>query len=1012
AILTITALIFLIGNVNTQTITFDFTNWGGNAYYDFGGVSVGTTSSETYYAIYGSGFAPPPGPPLVVNAPTNFLISLTSGGTYSSQVTIPISGGGFGSASDPIEIYVVFSPLTTGFLGGFMEHRRDVEGFLENSTAYVYGNGIGAPPPPEMDILGNGQPIPNGSSIPSGVNSTYFGSVAVTGDTTITYTINNTGGQNLVLTNLGGGVYVAISGSGASKFSCTLQPTNPIAGSGSTTFDIKFDPNGVAGYFTANISIGNNDPDENPYTFVIGATSTASSPTITDPNDASSITSSSAISGANVTGDGGSTVTDRGICWKLYSASGDPTISDYKSSDGGSGIGNYTATINSLSAETRYKFRSYATNAIGTSYGSTVKDFWTLSLEPAYQPAVFIAEAYSTTQIDLTFSPASSITYADGYLILMKQGTYPDVSLVLDGTAYNEEDDLGSGTIVKKIISSTSTSSASITSLTAATGYYFTILPFNSDNAKADATYNYLTTSPKSDNATTSSATSSWSGVGSWNTASNWSNGIPGIDTDATIVQSQTSNPLVIDDNVACDDLTLNVGANVTINTGKALTVNGNFLLESDANGAASLIIDGTLSVSGTKAVERYINGARRYYVSCPTTGGTNATLQASPNNDNDFYRYDEPTNYWIDLNNGDPPTDPLTLGMGYEVMYNLAAGTPKTISFPGIINNNNISPTVTYSGPNASWIGWNLVGNPFPCAIDWDSPTWTKTNLIGSIYIWNGSQYISWNGSTGAIAGGIIRGMQGFFVRADGAGSPALTIPKAARLHSSGQFYKNTLKDLLVLNVEGNGYEDITFINFNEEATEGFDNMYDAYKLPGLEEAPQLYSIIQDEVLSINVIPYSSNNVTVQLGFEVGADGIYTITASEFESFDNEDILLEDLIEGITVKLKENRVYSFNASPGDLVERFVVHFSELFGIDEDSDIDRMHIYSYNNSVYINNTDNNRGEAVIYNVLGQEILQKVLEDGMNKIDMNTMSGYYIVRVITEKNSYTEKVFIK
>ena len=88
--------------------------------------------------------------------------------------------------------------------------------------------------------------------------------------------------------------------------------------------------------------------------------------TTTDPSE---VTSSSAISGGNVTSDGGAEVTSRGVVW---SKEHNPTISlDTKTSDG-SGVGKFTSAITGLEPGTTYYVRAYATNALGTSYGEEV----------------------------------------------------------------------------------------------------------------------------------------------------------------------------------------------------------------------------------------------------------------------------------------------------------------------------------------------------------------------------------------------------------------------------------------------------------------------------------------------------------------------------------------------------------------------------------------------------------------------------------------------------------------
>ncbi len=80
------------------------------------------------------------------------------------------------------------------------------------------------------------------------------------------------------------------------------------------------------------------------------------------------ITQDSAISGGDVTNDGGAAVTARGVCWSISLF---PTISDHHTTDGGD-TGSFTSEITGLSMKTAYYVRAYATNSVGTSYGNEV----------------------------------------------------------------------------------------------------------------------------------------------------------------------------------------------------------------------------------------------------------------------------------------------------------------------------------------------------------------------------------------------------------------------------------------------------------------------------------------------------------------------------------------------------------------------------------------------------------------------------------------------------------------
>jgi hypothetical protein len=95
--------------------------------------------------------------------------------------------------------------------------------------------------------------------------------------------------------------------------------------------------------------------------------STANLPVVTT-DIASLITNNSAVSGGNVTNDGGSSITVRGVCW---STDPNPTISDDTTSNG-SGTGTFTSNITGLSKNTTYYVRAYATNSTGTAYGNEI----------------------------------------------------------------------------------------------------------------------------------------------------------------------------------------------------------------------------------------------------------------------------------------------------------------------------------------------------------------------------------------------------------------------------------------------------------------------------------------------------------------------------------------------------------------------------------------------------------------------------------------------------------------
>ena len=112
------------------------------------------------------------------------------------------------------------------------------------------------------------------------------------------------------------------------------------------------------------------------YGAVISFTTLAVVPTLAATTAASAIAGTTATSGGNVSADGGSAVTARGIVWGTAT---NPTIDLTTKTTDGTGTGVFTSSLTGLTAATLYYVRSYATNAIGTSYGAEIS-FTTLDV--------------------------------------------------------------------------------------------------------------------------------------------------------------------------------------------------------------------------------------------------------------------------------------------------------------------------------------------------------------------------------------------------------------------------------------------------------------------------------------------------------------------------------------------------------------------------------------------------------------------------------------------------------
>lgn len=176
--------------------------------------------------------------------------------------------------------------------------------------------------------------------------------------------------------------------------------------------------------------------------------------------DVTDITQTTAVSGGNVTDDGGASVTARGVCW---STSQNPTISDNHTSDG-NGTGSFTSNLTNLTANTTYYVRAYATNENGTSYGEQ-KSFTTL--QNIELPTVTTADVTDITQN--TAVSGGNVTDDGGAAVTARGVCWSkDPNPTIDNSFISNGNGTGSFTI-------------EISGLTSATTYYVRAYATNSE---------------------------------------------------------------------------------------------------------------------------------------------------------------------------------------------------------------------------------------------------------------------------------------------------------------------------------------------------------------------------------------------------------------------------------------------------------------------------------------------------------------------------------------------------
>jgi hypothetical protein len=117
---------------------------------------------------------------------------------------------------------------------------------------------------PEIELYGKGADIFDGSASTSLINNTYFSAWPVVKDTLIqrSFIIKNTGNKNLDVDQ------ILISGSGADQFSTDFDGIKSVPPNGNIQFTVDYKPN-LNGIHTARLEIINSDPSENPFEFAI-----------------------------------------------------------------------------------------------------------------------------------------------------------------------------------------------------------------------------------------------------------------------------------------------------------------------------------------------------------------------------------------------------------------------------------------------------------------------------------------------------------------------------------------------------------------------------------------------------------------------------------------------------------------------------------------------------------------------------------------------------------------------
>jgi len=505
-----------------------------------------------------------------------------------------------------------------------------------------------------------------------------------------------------------------------------------------------------------------------------------------------------------------------------------------------------------------------------------------------------------------------------------------------------------------------------------------------------------------------------------------WSSGIPDSTIDATIAGSYDTS---LDGEISAKNLSITVAGSLVVQPNTTITVQsnldnlGSFTIEDKGS---LIMIDDTGTVLGNYDVKKntpdYLSLGWTSFFSSPVTED-DSNITSIFNTDDVIFYWDtsiSPTN-WVFIPHEESPgmSNKLGLGKGYAVRADMTTGVI-TRTFTGELNTGDILVPVYYSDSSTSpgQFGYNIIGNPYPSAIDWFAFKADNASILsGTMYLWrqqstggvnHASSYIALN-SLGTVpynsANEFIGSAQGFVAKTNADSN--VIFKNSHRVSNNQQFFRNseTSRRRAVgnswLKLEGASNKSTILIGFNSNATTAFDNDYDGTFIGGTDPL-QLYSLIGTDKLLINGQPelVAPNDTSIPLGIKAATTGSYTISIEEEFIGPEYLIILEDTQTMTITDLKVSD-YTFAVSTTDEDNsRFIIHYeydttlgiTEL--IDENNfkiffDKEQLHIIFEGNQLLPESFD-------IYDMSGKLLYSDTYRSLINI--QNFSSGMYLIRL--------------
>lgn len=515
----------------------------------------------------------------------------------------------------------------------------------------------------------------------------------------------------------------------------------------------------------------------------------------------------------------------------------------------------------------------------------------------------------------------------------------------------------------------------------------------------------------------------------------------------------------------------VSVGVSVSQSGTAVLASGGNLTLLSVAGGDGTARINQLTSgaaITGNITVERFIpaTGRKWRFLSSPVVGGTTlqwrnnagstsgrgilitggntADYDLSTSNAPSLFSYNEAsTNGGGNINAKWTPVSGnaiLTNGLGYRAFVRgdrtisltsaVTTANATTIWVSGTYPSTPVNMPVTYNAGLGN--GWNLVGNPFPCQIDWNAASgWSKTNVSGTFWVFNPSTntYGSFDGNT--TINGVTRYIgsgQAFFIQTNDA-NPVLTADESVKVGSTPPVLLKTSEQnsLRIELIKDSTERDETVIRFMENKSDEFKSTDDVlkYAMNANVNISSYYGV--DKYTMVNYL--NSRNIktkVVALGAWVSKAGVYTMNFNQIEDFDaNINIYLKDNFNNTLTDLRLKNTYEFNVEEGNAASTADGRLEVIFVNTSTSIEDALSGLTPKMEVYPNpavdvlhvslsNVNFKESTLSIYNVSGQEVMSTNMVGKTKSLDIEKLSnGVYMVKVTNSATGYSNTIkFVK